>query len=145
MGCGNEVGFVKRLAIVVFGLAAMFLLPSCGHRSREYLPQSTSDSRLQVRPGDSVAGYTTADSVHHAFEGRAWVEGDSMVFERPADHRGMKTPQPAMRTRVALTDLASVDLIEPKAPSTVFTKTNMITAGLVLLVLVYLITRPAEW
>ena len=137
MGCGNEVGFVKRLAIVVFGLAALFLLPSCGHRSREYLPQSVSDSRLQSRPGDSVAGYTTADSAHHTFEGRAWVEGDSMVFERPADNRGMKTPQPAVRTSIALADLASVDLIEAAKPRADRERIHPVTIALALVIVAY--------
>ena len=140
MGRRDAAGFVKRLSIVVFGLAVLFLLPSCGHRSREYLPRSVSDSRLQSRPGDSVAGYTTADSTRHTFEGRAWVEGDSMVFERPARNHGMEEPQPTMRTRVALTDLASVDVIETdKKRSTVFTTTNMITAGLALVAIVFLL------
>jgi hypothetical protein len=105
---------MKRLAGLLL-LVAVFPLSSCAVQktvTREGLVTDPAPSQVKQdfagAPGQRVSGYATNDGVVHAFDGRAWIEGDAMVFDRPERRQGMGRYQPAVRKRVALSELASV-------------------------------------
>jgi hypothetical protein len=115
---------MKRHTSILLGLAFAFPLDSCAmHKTvtrdgfvtdasamTEDAPKQKFD--LSRAPGSKVGGYATTDGVHHAFAGRAWIEGDSMVFDRPARVGGMEADQgAAVRRRVSVSDLTSVDVV----------------------------------
>ena len=109
----------SQVIAMLLGVVATVALNSCAVGRTIARDGLVTDSapkqgyhRFTTAPGQSIVGCTTVDGIHHVLEGRAWIEGDSMVFERPAKNQGMEKPQPAMRFRVALADLTSVDAIE---------------------------------
>ncbi len=113
MGRWKAAGLVKPLGTIVAGLAVAAALSSCAHNlGVDYVPRSPSDPRLQTPPGHSVAGYTTVDGGHVSLTGHAWVEGDSMVFQRSELQGRTDAMQRPAGIRVALARLTSVDLIE---------------------------------
>jgi hypothetical protein len=104
------------LRSIAFGLVAAALLNSCAVHGTvgraDLLAEPTTTRRFDHftrPPGQGVRSYTTTDNVTHEFEGNAWVEGDSMVFDRNK-----------ARHRVALADLASIDAEELDAGRTLF-------------------------
>jgi len=113
---------MKRLASFLIGLVVAYPLSSCAVGNtihRDALVTNPEPQKpfhhFSKSPGQRVLGYTTRDNAHYAFDGRAWIEADSMVFDRPAKNQGMEATQPAVRRRVALSDLASVDAAEVSA------------------------------
>jgi len=143
-----EGRFMRRLASLLLGLVVAYPLSSCavGHTiHREGLVTDSAQNqrfhRFSKPPGQSIVGYTTVDGIHHVVEGRAWIEGDSIVFERPAKVSGMEKPRPTMWKMVALTDLASVDAVEISAVRTVLFVASIaaVTYG------VYVIGELAAW
>jgi hypothetical protein len=106
---------MKRLTSILLGLAVVFPLHSCsvqGTFGRQDLlanpPTTRRFDHFAKPPGQGVVRYTTTDGVAHEFAGKAWVDGDSIVFERT------KT-----RQRVAMADLASVVAEEADVGATV--------------------------
>jgi hypothetical protein len=59
--------------------------------------------------GQRVRGYTTTDGRFHEVNGWARLEGDTMIFHRPALDQGrLQGPIPELTERVATADLESV-------------------------------------
>lgn len=98
-----------RVAAIVAGLMTMTLVAGCsvhGTVGRQDLTAS-SHTRYQGfgrKPGQTVSAYTTTDGRVRSGIHQAWIEGDSIVFERR--HK---------RHRVALADIASVEAEEVDA------------------------------
>lgn len=115
---------MQRLDAILLTLAIVLPLDSCAmHKTVtrdgfviDVSPKTEDEPKqkfdLSKPPGSKVGGYATTDGVHHAFAGRAWIDGDSMVFDRPARAGGMEADQgAAVRRRVSVSDLASVDVV----------------------------------
>ena len=91
-------------------------------------------------PGQSVMSYTMTDGSVHAFEGRAWIEGDSVVFEERG-REFVQTWSPGEQQRVAITDLASVEAVDENSGATMVAAISVIGA---VVGIVYL-TIQATW
>ena len=103
---------------------------------------ATRFTKFARPPGQKVAGYTTTDGRWHEFDGRAFAEGDSMTFHRPARDRERMMPQePATQVRVALHDLASV-----RSEATDPERTTLFVVGMgALAALFYVMGSLASW
>jgi len=104
---------MKRLTSILLGLAVVFPLHSCavhGTFGREDLlanpPRTRRFDDFTGPPGQSVKSYETTDGLAHGFHGRAWIEGDSMVFEEGSARK------PGSRHRLAIASLSSVQAWE---------------------------------
>jgi len=142
---------MNRATILVLGLIAVCLLGSCAFEkivTGESLVTDRGSSRttrsFASSSGQRVTGYVTRDSVGHAFASQAWIEGDSMVFDRPRRDRGIEAIQPAGRRRVALADLAWVYSEETDTGSTVAVILGL-SVFVGILVLGGLYTTSFEW
>lgn len=69
-------------------------------------------------PGQDVLRYITTDGVAHEFEGKAWIEGDSVVFERRDARR-----------RVPLASIHSIIAEETDAGRTLFLTLGLATVA----------------
>jgi hypothetical protein len=102
-----------RLTAIGVGLLMAGAFAGCsvhGTVGREDLlatPTTTRFDDFARRPGQMVKAYTTTGGVAHELSARAWIEGDSMVFERRR-----------VRHRVALAEIASVEATESDAWTT---------------------------
>ena len=110
-----------RKTIPVLGLICT--LTSCavhGNVGRADLTNPSTAGRFhhfRNPPGQSVMSYTMVDGSVHAFEGRAWIEGDSVVFEE-AGREFVQSWSPGEQQRVAIADLASVEAVDENSGAT---------------------------
>lgn len=116
MGAVRHRELIVRVRTALCATAALATLNSCavhGTVGREDLlarpTVSTRYDHFGKPPGQGVRSYRTTDGVVHEFEGKAWVDGDSVVFERTNE-----------RHRVALANLTSVVAEETDAARTFF-------------------------
>ena len=108
----------NRLISMLMGAVTAAALSSCavhGNVGRADLTENPSTAgrfdHFREPPGQSVMSYTMTDGSVHAFEGRAWIEGDSVVFEE-AGREFVQSWEPGDRRLVAIADLASVEAVD---------------------------------
>jgi hypothetical protein len=115
---------MNRVISMLLGMAAAAALSSCaihGNVGRADLTAKPSTAgrfdHFRKPPGQQVMSYTATDGSVHAFEGRAWIEGDSLVLE-PGGTAFVQPWRPADLRRVAIADLASVEAVDENGGAT---------------------------
>jgi len=115
---------MNRIRSMLLSLATAAALSSCsihGNVGRADLTAKPSTAgrfhHFRKPPGQLVMSYTTTDGSVHAFEGRAWIEGDSLVLE-PGGTAFVQPWHPADLRRVAIADLASVEAVDENGGAT---------------------------
>ena len=138
--------FMSRAIAMVMSVVMTGALTSCavhGNVGRaDLMDPSTAERFHHFRkpPGQSVMSYSTTDGAVHAFEGRAWIEGDSVVFEERG-REFVQTWDPGERRSVAIADLASVEAVDENSGATFVAAVGVIGA---VVGIVYL-TIQATW
>jgi hypothetical protein len=114
----------NRVISLLLGVATAAALSSCsvhGNVGRADLTAKPSTAgrfdHFRKPPGQLVMSYTTTDGSVHALEGRAWIEGDSLVLE-PGGTAFVQPWRPADLRRVAIADLASVEAVDENGGAT---------------------------
>jgi hypothetical protein len=104
-----------HLAICSIAVLASMTIQSCAaHRvltSAEVVapPRDAGKyARFATPKGQAVTAYVTRDGVTHPFDGRARLEGDTLVFRSEQRAHRMARLEAARVERVALADLQSV-------------------------------------
>jgi hypothetical protein len=115
---------MNRVTSMLLGVVTAAALSSCsvhGNVGRADLTAKPSTAgrfdHFRKPPGQMVMSYTTTDGSVHALEGRAWIEGDSLVLE-PGGTAFVQPWRPADLRRVAIADLASVEAVDPNSGAT---------------------------
>jgi hypothetical protein len=134
---------MRRVKAMLWGVATTGALSSCavhGSVGRADLTATPSTlgrfDHFRDPWGQSVMSYTTTDGSVHAVEGKAWIEGDSMLFER-GRREFAESYLPHARRRVAIADLASVEAIDEDTGATMVVVLGVVGAvvGIVYLVI----------
>jgi len=125
---------MNRIISMLLSLATAAVLSSCsvhGNVGRADLTAKPSTAgrydHFRKPPGQLVMSYTTTDGSVHAFEGRAWIEGDSVVFEEYG-RAFVQTWELGDQRRVAITDLASVEAVDANSGATMVLVVGVIGA-----------------
>jgi len=115
---------MNRVISMLLGVVTVVALSSCavhGNVGRADLTAKPSTAgrfdHFRKPPGQLVMSYTTTDGSVHALEGRAWIEGDSLVLE-PGGTAFVQPWRPADLRRVAIADLASVEAVDENSGAT---------------------------
>jgi len=154
---------MRRPVGVLLAVAVVFPLHSCSVRGtigREDLlanpPRTRRFDDFTGPPGQLVMSYTTTDGLAHGFQGRAWIEGDSMVFARGskvADKSvdealaglrvtGGPVQKPGSRHRLAIASLSSVEAWDHDDVGTVILAVAVVGIGLGIAFAVVVSTMP---
>jgi hypothetical protein len=131
---GNLMSRMNRVISMVLGVVTAAALSSCsvhGNVGRADLTAQPSTAgrfdHFRKPPGQLVMSYTTTDGSVHALEGRAWIEGDSLVLE-PGGTAFVQPWRPADLRRVAIADLASVEAVDENGGATMVVVLGVIGA-----------------
>ena len=101
----------RRLTIAVLGAVLLGLGGCTSHNPRSVHDLDTGTPRAHTTRGQAIVGYTTAAGQYKRYEGFVRLLDDSLEFiPSESRHSRLQYPTPAERTRVARSEISTVDV-----------------------------------